>query len=319
MGAAVHRSPRAPAGSWRTARRARGPSSRSGPGACGHHRDRRHRQHASREPMDTPGIRTRRTRRVVRSSTRRSRRRQWPQTPASRSGWPSAARGHNAAPACSVWWTIRIVNAIDCHAVRRSRVRSQRLRRSGPRSRLVATATRSGYKRERMGTASQADQLRRLVQQLVRRFGAVAADRTPCGKPMSIAQAHALMILRTGGELSQQELAAELCIDKSNVARLCAKLVEEGHAVQRACERDGRSRRVSLTLRGQRLAREVEASSHARFRALLGELPAPRRTSVIATLQILVGALEALGDPSTQGARYDSLDPAPRRRARAAR
>ncbi len=178
----------------------------------------------------------------------------------------------------------------------------------------------SGYKRECMSTvAGQAEELRRLVQQLVRRFGAVAADRTPCGKPMSIAQAHALMILRASGELSQQELAAELCIDKSNVARLCAKLVEEGHAVQRVCERDGRGRRVSLTLRGEQLAREVDVSSNARFRALLSELPAARRASILVALQTLVGALDALGDPSTQGALDDSLETSPRRRPRSAR
>ena len=170
-----------------------------------------------------------------------------------------------------------------------------------------------------MSTTAEAEVLRGLVQRLVRRFGAVASDRTPCGKPMSIAQAHALMILRGSGELSQQELASELCIDKSNVARLCAKLVEEGHAVQRASERDGRSRRVSLTLRGERLAREVEASSSARFRAILDELPANRRTSVVIALQSLVGALDALGDPSSQGALNDSLESVPRRRTRSVR
>jgi DNA-binding MarR family transcriptional regulator len=136
---------------------------------------------------------------------------------------------------------------------------------------------------------------------------------------MSIAQAHALMILRAGGELSQQELGAELCIDKSNVARLCAKLVEEGHAVQRVCARDGRSRRVSLTLRGERLAREVDASSNARFLALLGALPVSRRASVLDTLNTLVGALDALGDPSPQGALHDSLETSPRRRPRSVR
>jgi len=149
-------------------------------------------------------------------------------------------------------------------------------------------------------TTSQTDELRRLMQRLVRRFGALAGDSTPCGKPMSIAQAHALMILRANGELSQQALGAELCIDKSNVARLCAKLVEDGHAHQRPCEQDGRSRRVSLTVRGERLAREVEDSSGARFGALLATLPAKRRAPVIEALHDLVAALDALAPPSTE-------------------
>ena len=79
-----------------------------------------------------------------------------------------------------------------------------------------------------------------------------------------MAHAHALMTLLTSGELSQQALGAELCIDKSNVARLCAKMVEASHVKQRQSEHDGRSRLVSLTARGTRLAREVDAASRAR-------------------------------------------------------
>jgi DNA-binding MarR family transcriptional regulator len=139
---------------------------------------------------------------------------------------------------------------------------------------------------------SRADDLRRVTQRFFRRFGALAADATPCGKPLSIAHAHALMVLLGAGELAQQELGAELCIDKSNVARLCAKMVEAGHARQRRCERDGRSRRVALPGRGERLAREVDAASRARFGALLDGIPAPRRDEVIAALRHLVAALD---------------------------
>lgn len=140
----------------------------------------------------------------------------------------------------------------------------------------------------------QADELRRVMQRFFRRFGALAADSTPCGKPLSMAHAHALMVLLARGELSQQELGAELCIDKSNVARLCAKMVDASHVKQRPSEEDGRSRRVSLTARGERLAREVDAASRARFGALLAGLPGARRDQVIEALQHLVAALDAL-------------------------
>lgn len=77
------------------------------------------------------------------------------------------------------------------------------------------------------------------------------------------------MILLGRGELTQQELGAELCIDKSNVARLCAKMVHAGHAEQTAGVQDRRSRMVSLTSAGKRLAREVNSASRQRFGALL--------------------------------------------------
>jgi DNA-binding MarR family transcriptional regulator len=138
-----------------------------------------------------------------------------------------------------------------------------------------------------------AEELRRATQRFVRRFGALASDSTPCGKPLPMAHAHALMLLLTRAELSQQELAEELGIDKSNVARLCAKMVDAEHATQRVCERDGRSRRVALTVRGKRLAREVDAASRARFASLLTALPAERRASVVQALQHLVAAMDS--------------------------
>ena len=152
----------------------------------------------------------------------------------------------------------------------------------------------------RRAAPTQADELRRLMQQLFRRFGALAADSTPCGMPLPMAHAHALMVTRARGELSQRELGAELRIDKSNVARLCARMVDAGHAQQRPCADDGRSRLLSLTERGQRLAREVEAARAARFGALLAALPAGRRGDVLDALQELVSALDVLPAASTE-------------------
>jgi DNA-binding MarR family transcriptional regulator len=138
-----------------------------------------------------------------------------------------------------------------------------------------------------------ADGLRRATQRFFRRFGALAPDGTPCGRPLSMAHAHALMALLAQGEISQQRLGEELCIDKSNVARLCAKMVEAGHARQRACDRDGRSRLVSLTTRGGHVARDVEAASRRRFETILAFLPARHRGNVVDAVEQLVAALDA--------------------------
>jgi DNA-binding MarR family transcriptional regulator len=145
-----------------------------------------------------------------------------------------------------------------------------------------------------MSRAADARELRRLMQQLFRRFGVLASDSTPCGKPLAPAHAHALMALLSLGEASQQELGAELGIDKSNVARLCARLVEAGHAEQEPSETDGRSRRVSLTFAGKKLAREVDGASAARFSAILRALPNTQPERVIDALESLVLAIEAL-------------------------
>ena len=145
-----------------------------------------------------------------------------------------------------------------------------------------------------MSDGAEARELRRLMQQLFRRFGMLAGDATPCGKPIAPAHAHAIMVLLAKGELSQQQLGAELGIDKSNVARLCARLVEAGHAAQEQSETDGRSRRVSLTAAGRKLAREVDGASVARFASLIRGLPGAQHQRVIAALEHLVTAIESL-------------------------
>jgi DNA-binding MarR family transcriptional regulator len=62
------------------------------------------------------------------------------------------------------------------------------------------------------------------------------------------------------GAMAQKDLARELGIDKSNVARLCHRMEGAGHVDQLRSPTDGRARFLKLTKRGIDVAREVEAS-----------------------------------------------------------
>ena len=136
--------------------------------------------------------------------------------------------------------------------------------------------------------------LRAHTHAFVRAFGLLASGRTPCGKPMSVSYAHALMVLHEaharGDRPTQQALGRALAIDKSNVARLCAKMVAAGHLRQTPAPGDGRSRLLSLTSRGRRLATEVDASSRRRFATLLARMPSSRRADVLGALDLLAAA-----------------------------
>jgi DNA-binding MarR family transcriptional regulator len=112
------------------------------------------------------------------------------------------------------------------------------------------------------------------------------------------------MVLLAKGELSQRELGVELCIDKSNVARLSARMVEAGHIDRRPSEKDGRSRLLSLTGKGARLAREVDAASGARFGSLLSELEPTSRARVLESLRRLVRALDELAGVDATETRF---------------
>lgn len=144
--------------------------------------------------------------------------------------------------------------------------------------------------------AEPAEQLRVAVQRFLRSFGLLASDQTPCGTPISTSYAHGLVVLlergHRGERSTQQELGEALGIDKSNVARLCAKMQRAGHVTQERSATDGRARLLALTPSGRRLAGRVQAASRDRFAQLFAALPSDEtRASVVAALQALNGAI----------------------------
>jgi len=127
----------------------------------------------------------------------------------------------------------------------------------------------------------------------------LVTKETPCGQPISPSYAHALMVLLEGGgdppRTSQADLALLLGIDKSNITRLCSRMETAGHVSQERAPNDGRSRLVSLTAPGKRLARRVEQASRDRFSRIVAALPRDRRTVVCQSLAALNRAVETLG------------------------
>jgi DNA-binding MarR family transcriptional regulator len=161
----------------------------------------------------------------------------------------------------------------------------------------------------RAASPEEGDELRTLVQRFIRAFGLLSSDRTPCGKPLSVSHAQALMILlehrRDRLKPTQQQLGKELGIDKSNVARLCARMQKAGHITQERCLEDGRARRLSLTDTGARVATNVEKSSRQRFASVLSAIPPHARAGVLSALEALN---DAVRESSPRGA--TRIDPA---------
>ena len=151
-------------------------------------------------------------------------------------------------------------------------------------------------------TEAHVERLKSLVQTFTRSFGLLVTKQTPCGQPVSPSYAHCLMVLRDREKLglatSQAELSAQLGIDKSNVARLCARLESGGHAVQERDPADGRGRMLSLTIKGRRMAERIDLASRDRFQRVARAVPAGKRASVLEALEILTAAVQALEEDS---------------------
>ena len=140
------------------------------------------------------------------------------------------------------------------------------------------------------------EDFRALLQEFIRRFGLLAADHTPCGKPLASSDAHALMLLLEAGDhgMLSSTLATKLGIDKSTSSRTAARLTESGHIMAGPSSNDGRARPIRLTKKGARVAGEVEAASRGRFAQLLNHVPPRRRADVIEALRDLIAALEKM-------------------------
>lgn len=103
--------------------------------------------------------------------------------------------------------------------------------------------------------------------------------------------AHALLVLREHGGLSVTELSAHLNIDRSNVSRLAARMVEDGILERRSHPRDGRAIALFLTEIGRERADGVDQTSAAHFGSLVDAL-GDDADEVVAALELLRAAME---------------------------
>lgn len=135
-------------------------------------------------------------------------------------------------------------------------------------------------------------QLQERMVALIRAFGLHRPEETPCGKPVSVAEAHALMELSRGdGTPVQKELAARLRLEKSTVSRLVGMLEGRGWVERRRCPADGRAFEVRLTGAGRKAAAEIAAARRAKFARVLEAIPESERASVLAAMKTLEEAM----------------------------
>ncbi len=126
---------------------------------------------------------------------------------------------------------------------------------------------------------------------LIRAFGLHKPDETPCGKPVSVAEAHALMELSRAETLVQKELASRLRLEKSTVSRLVGMLEGHGWVERSRSLEDGRAVELRLTGAGRRTAEGISEARRAKFARVLEAIPEGERESVLEAMKILEEAM----------------------------
>jgi len=129
------------------------------------------------------------------------------------------------------------------------------------------------------------------IVSLIRALGLHRPDQTPCGQPISVAEAQAMLELSRAQSLAQNSLATRLRLEKSTVSRIAAALEKRGWIERKRDPIDTRVLRLRLTPLGTRVAGNLAASRAAKFDAVFKAIPESRRAAVVESLSILSEAL----------------------------
>ncbi|WP_418960851.1 MarR family winged helix-turn-helix transcriptional regulator [Streptomyces tritici] len=132
--------------------------------------------------------------------------------------------------------------------------------------------------------------LQEAVGSFVRAFGLHRPDSTPCGRPLSVSEAHALGELARESETRQVELARRLRLQKSTVSRLVGQMSARGWVERAPAPDDGRGVVLRLTPSGKRAATSLAEARRERFSRLLDAIPAHERAGVLHALDVMVEA-----------------------------
>jgi DNA-binding MarR family transcriptional regulator len=136
-----------------------------------------------------------------------------------------------------------------------------------------------------------AEKLRALIHAFIRNFGLLDQSRTPCGMPISVSDAHALMELSKNSGMDQTGLSRRLGLSKSATSRLLLRLVRRGQVKRVNSKDDGRAYNLHLTEKGKRHAEMINRESLATFNAIISGLSDEAADNLLEYLPLLIKAL----------------------------
>ncbi|MEU7613893.1 MarR family winged helix-turn-helix transcriptional regulator [Micromonospora sp. NPDC049204] len=140
----------------------------------------------------------------------------------------------------------------------------------------------------------EVDAAQEALMRFIRNFGLHQPDRTPCGQPLPVSEAHAMVEIARQTGIRQTELARRLRLEKSTVSRLVTNLVNRGWVHRETADNDGRGVVLLLTEAGTTAAAQQADARRHRLTTLLARVPDDQHATVVRALQTLA---EAANEP----------------------
>mgnify|MGYP001016436818 CR=1 FL=1 len=132
--------------------------------------------------------------------------------------------------------------------------------------------------------------LRELIRVLVRNLGILEkSDASCCG--VTISQCHAIVEIGRSGEVSLNELAELLALDKSTMSRTINNLVEDGLVIRELDPEDRRYVKIKLTDKGIKIFKDIEESMDRYYKSIFNSVPEEKREQVLDSLKLLIEAV----------------------------
>ena len=135
------------------------------------------------------------------------------------------------------------------------------------------------------------DNFQEKIITLTRSFGWHRPAETPCGQPVSIAEAHALMEIARADGVSQNELAVSLNLAKSTVSRLVSKFVKREWIYRSSNPDDRRAYKLYLTKQGKAVAQELAEARQLKMARIMEQIPDNQIEMILDAIDILVLAI----------------------------
>jgi len=125
------------------------------------------------------------------------------------------------------------------------------------------------------------------LMRFVRDFGLLQPGHTPCGKPLTVTQAHALAAVAHQPGISQRDLGENLGLARATTSELVTQLATRGWIAQRPSTDDRRQRSLDLTAAGRRITQDVARARQSLMSDLLADLTADDRARLVDAVEFL--------------------------------
>lgn len=131
--------------------------------------------------------------------------------------------------------------------------------------------------------------LRELIRILVRNLGILEeSEATCCGTTVS--QCHAIVEVGRAKDISLNQLAELLTLDKSTMSRTINKLVDSGLVIRELHPDDRRYVSIKLSEEGIKVFHNIENSMEKYYQSIFASIPEEKREQVLDSLQLVINA-----------------------------